>query len=380
MRGLRHGTAEEANQVADRVLQRVDLLSAFPVDSPFYIFAVAPYYLTGRFAPAERLVDRGIGEARERGLAISAGQLLMGRAALRMHRGALAGAEADAHEGLELAREEGGFFAAMAVGALVDICLARGHLEEAASAAQLLPAGVRESGSMLLQVWRLACAEQALARNRPAEALTELRAIEAWEHEWGARNGVWCAWRPPAARAYAGLGDAPRAAELADVALTDARGFGAPHPLGVALLARAAVVEGERRAMLEEAAELLRDDDSRLLYLRVLTALGIARREARELAGARRALEEALSLSQEFGALELHALAELVAAGGKPRRATTAGPRALTPAERQTAELAAQGLKNREIAQALFVTAKTVETHLSKCLSEALDPLTSPAR
>ncbi len=38
---------------------------------------------------------------------------------------------------------------------------------------------------------------------------------------------------------------------------------------------------------------------------------------------------------------------------------------ALTPAERQTVELAAQGLKNREIAQAQFVTGKTVETHLS---------------
>jgi DNA-binding NarL/FixJ family response regulator len=37
----------------------------------------------------------------------------------------------------------------------------------------------------------------------------------------------------------------------------------------------------------------------------------------------------------------------------------------LTPAERRVAELAADGLANKEIAQALFVSAKTVEGHLS---------------
>jgi DNA-binding CsgD family transcriptional regulator len=36
----------------------------------------------------------------------------------------------------------------------------------------------------------------------------------------------------------------------------------------------------------------------------------------------------------------------------------------LTPSERRIAELAATGQSNREIAQALFVTPKTVEYHL----------------
>jgi len=37
---------------------------------------------------------------------------------------------------------------------------------------------------------------------------------------------------------------------------------------------------------------------------------------------------------------------------------------ALTAAERRVAELAADGMSNREIAQTLFVTVKTVEWHL----------------
>ena len=37
----------------------------------------------------------------------------------------------------------------------------------------------------------------------------------------------------------------------------------------------------------------------------------------------------------------------------------------LTPSERRVAAMAAEGSTNREIAQALFVTAKTVEVHLS---------------
>jgi DNA-binding CsgD family transcriptional regulator len=40
------------------------------------------------------------------------------------------------------------------------------------------------------------------------------------------------------------------------------------------------------------------------------------------------------------------------------------GVESLTPSERRVADMAAEGMTNREIAQALFVTAKTVETHL----------------
>jgi DNA-binding NarL/FixJ family response regulator len=77
-------------------------------------------------------------------------------------------------------------------------------------------------------------------------------------------------------------------------------------------------------------------------------------------------LREALELAHRCGAapLEERVLASLRAAGARPRRAVLRGPGALTPSERRVAELAATGLANREIADRLFVTVRTVEYHL----------------
>ena len=41
------------------------------------------------------------------------------------------------------------------------------------------------------------------------------------------------------------------------------------------------------------------------------------------------------------------------------------GVESLTPSERRVAEMAADNMTNKDIAQALFVTPKTVEVHLS---------------
>jgi DNA-binding CsgD family transcriptional regulator len=56
---------------------------------------------------------------------------------------------------------------------------------------------------------------------------------------------------------------------------------------------------------------------------------------------------------------------ELRAAGARPRRAALAGVDALTPAEHRVATLAADGYNNREIAEQLYITRRTVETHLT---------------
>ena len=51
--------------------------------------------------------------------------------------------------------------------------------------------------------------------------------------------------------------------------------------------------------------------------------------------------------------------------GRRPRRDALSGVGSLTPSEKRVAGLAASGLSNREIAQELYVTPKTVEVHLS---------------
>jgi DNA-binding NarL/FixJ family response regulator len=61
------------------------------------------------------------------------------------------------------------------------------------------------------------------------------------------------------------------------------------------------------------------------------------------------------------------ARAELVLAGGRPRRPASSGREALTATEERVARMAARGPTNREIAQTLVVTEKTVEAHLASC-------------
>ena len=63
-------------------------------------------------------------------------------------------------------------------------------------------------------------------------------------------------------------------------------------------------------------------------------------------------------------ALATRALAEVRLTGARPRRTAPGGTRALTEREREVAVLAARGLSNREIAESLVVTVKTVEWHL----------------
>ena len=86
------------------------------------------------------------------------------------------------------------------------------------------------------------------------------------------------------------------------------------------------------------------------------------RRDARAVLTA--AMDEAHACGA--GVLAERAAAELRASGARPRRHALTGADALTPSERRVADLAAVGRTNRDIARHLFVTAATVETHLTR--------------
>jgi DNA-binding CsgD family transcriptional regulator len=98
-----------------------------------------------------------------------------------------------------------------------------------------------------------------------------------------------------------------------------------------------------------------------------LTEWGAALRRAGARSTAREPLRRALDLAARCGATPLaeRARQEALAAGARPRRPWASGVHALTPSELRVARLAAQAMGNREIAQALFITTKTVSDHLT---------------
>ena len=119
--------------------------------------------------------------------------------------------------------------------------------------------------------------------------------------------------------------------------------------------------------MLGEAAALLEPTSARLEYARTVVELGAALRRANRRTDARERLREGVDLAHRLGARALvdQANEELAATGARRRTALQTGVETLTASERRVAQLAASDMTNKEIAQALFVTVKTVEVHLS---------------
>ena len=122
----------------------------------------------------------------------------------------------------------------------------------------------------------------------------------------------------------------------------------------------------EGLVLLREAAATAGRSPARLERARSAIELGAALRRANQRAEARALLRDGLDLAHACGArpLQERALAELVATGARPRRVSVSGRDSLTPSELRVAELVTDGHTNREIAQRLFITQKTVETHL----------------
>ena len=104
----------------------------------------------------------------------------------------------------------------------------------------------------------------------------------------------------------------------------------------------------------------------RLELARARHDLGVELRHAGKIVASREPLRRAADEASAIGAVRLaeSARQELLAAGARPRREASSGPGSLTPSERRVAGLAADGLSNREIAETLWVTRKTVELHL----------------
>jgi len=221
------------------------------------------------------------------------------------------------------------------------------------------------------QLWLLGARTRLrAAQGAPSAALADAMTCERLYRQWGADRMLDVPWRLQSADAHRNLGEHRQAASLVAEHLRLARAFAVPRHIAVALRAEAALAgnAAEARRSLREAVELLQDSPARLELARTLERLGRAMLDD----GDRRTGLDTVRRSAEL-AVQCHApvLAErlrtlLVASGARTPQLVLTGVHAFTPAERQVAELASAGRTNREIAEHLFLSEKTVEAHLSR--------------
>lgn len=306
--------------------------------------------------------------ARERGSILTFARCSCFLALTALRRGDLLAAEAHARASLKAAAGQRWFLLRMSTAELVETLIERGELGEAQRALAEV-GGDGEIGDYMMLNFLL------FARGRLRIAQGDLEAGLADLTEYGRRPGAPMKdnpavrpWRSHAALAELALGRADGAERLAEEELVLARRVGSERAIGVALRSLGLVRGGrEGEHLLEQSVGTLDPRIAPLEHTRALLDLGAAIRRAGRRGAARDPLRRALDLAQRRGARAIaeQALIELRAAGGRPRRRALTGREALTASEWRVAEMAAQGMTNRDIAQALFVTLRTVELHLS---------------
>ena len=284
------------------------------------------------------------------------------RAYVCLRRGLLAEAEADAASALEHPGLPG--FPPYGRLALAGVLLARG---KPAEAAEVFAHAASEPAAAGHIRYLQARARLRAALQHPGQALEDLTACGRLEREWEIRTPAFSTWRADAAPLLVSLGRHDEARAVAHEELERCRAFGAPGPLGASLRTLGLIEPGASGiGMLEQAVASLQRSPARLEHAIALLETGAATRRAGRRAAAREPLREALELARACGAdaVATRAHDELIAAGARPRRDPTQSRSNLTAAELRVARMAAEAMTNREIAQALFLTENTIETHL----------------
>jgi DNA-binding CsgD family transcriptional regulator len=363
------GSTDGTLELLQRGLDDGRLLETAGSDSAPVALAVNVFVFIDELGRAQQLAEEMLSDARRRGrvMGFIAGSAHSGLVALR--RGALAHAEAETRAALELAQQHGLAFAVpFAVTYLSEALLERGEIDTAITMIDSLPpmpgAELTLAGAMLRRVrGRLA-----LAAGDRSTAIGHLRGAGVVLEALSMVNPNCVNWRSELALAIHPTAQ-HEARELAAEELRLAREAGSRRSTGIALRVCGLVGDGEDSiAALQQSVGALETSPARLEHARSLVELGAALRRQNRRADAREPLRQGLDLATRCGAAPLaqRATQELLACGARPRRAMLTGRDALTPSELRIAELAARGRSNRDIAEALFITPKTVENHLGR--------------
>jgi len=314
---------------------------------------------------AALVTDAAMERARREGHATRQGIIHAMRAVSALAQGSLDDAQVEAETGLLLVEDQH-FIAQLLVAVAMTVHIERGALDAAAGLARTGEAiGIAEERTYVTE-FMTARGRLRIAQGQLEEGVADL----LWcRQRLAERAAAWpSTWRAHAAPALAELGDKQRAVKFAREQLAAARRVGAPGALGLSLRTAALAVGGdEGLALLREAVAVLERSPARLELAHGLADLGAELSRSGQRTEGRDAQRRAISLAGQCGAVALaeSAMAGLHAGPGRRARIELTGPSALTAAERRVCRQVAEGQTNREVAQALFVTEKTVERHLS---------------
>jgi DNA-binding CsgD family transcriptional regulator len=326
-----------------------------------------------RFDEARALADAAVAEAQATANGMALPAVLAQRGWVALQQGDLGVAEADARALLDNpGMSVPSLLSNRATSVLVNVLVERALFDDAERALERASAD-HGAAAPMAHVLRYARGRLRFAQGRFAEALDDFRAGAEITIVGNPPSPSYLAWRSDEALAAFAVGDHEQARRLCEEEIELARAFGGRRCLGVALRAAGLVAESEEReALLREAIEVLDGADTRLEQARAQSDLGALLCHKGHLVEARHLLRSAVDAAHHLGAAALatRAETELRATGAKPRRVRLTGLEALTASERRIAELAAAGLTNREIAQRLFVTDRTVEGHLTRVFAK----------
>jgi ATP/maltotriose-dependent transcriptional regulator MalT len=366
-RTIRGAPATEVRALAERALARGALLEHETAAGLSYYFAAAALAFSEDLQTAEAALTAAIEDAQSRGSMLGFAIAWRLRARAMLMRGRLNDALTDAWRARAVERRDWKVGRGAGRTILASIMVEQGDFERAR---HFLDEADAASGPRdLHRLWHLSTRGRLeLYRGEPATALEYFLRCGASADRAGITNPAVVEWRANAGRATAATGDRTEGRRLIEIELSQAEAFGAPGAVARAMRALAAVSDpAAALETLEAAVEVLRPSQAALERATTMVDFGAALRRSGRRRDAVPLLREGLDLAQRCGAdlLVSRAVREANAAGARPRRTALRGREALTQRERQVASLAAEGHSNREIAERLVVTVKTVEWHLA---------------